>query len=289
MTNPVASRLASYLQIGGSHGQPLTRYVGEVWPKSWGPSREPGVAGYIKRRVLPDLEWGAKWLWLQWPFGLSEDGASNKCELDAWSLAKSWGQSHLTSKFASEWRRITRQGIRVTCYLGNAAQSAALTRHLERGQRATWLRRVTASLGPVLDAGMDIGLDASINEDEDSTTFALAELLRSMGVVVFCENRPDAARAHWARFGTVCDERCWQDRERGIGLPAVHRDAIHGEIVRALYYADNGRDTPPIDEILRDAPRILADGDCCLLNVLTLREAGVSLDALLSQEVEHGA
>lgn len=242
--------------IGNSDSDPRQRMVGwAIVTKGW--------AHFVRHNAEPYFAVGVKRMILHNPFGTLPD---EHMQLDQYLNAlDQHGLRMLTHGFAKAWRPITDRGIEVIAYVGCPRLDADSKRIDKEEGREAALDYGIRSLQPFLDANMSIALDAAAPAPMGSLTWALAEQLRTRGVVVYVEARPWASNPHWFDYGVISTDPFWKRSN-----PEDHRDSrwgarndqITGEILRMLVHNREppGFEGTRTDFQFQEAHKIQGDG-----------------------------
>lgn len=225
--NPVipADRFIQWFNIGFSANDPANRMVGRGLPRSsW--------ETFVRLSVKPVSRRGVRRFELHNPFGALN---GEVMQLDQFLHAKDARLDFLTEGFVEAWKPITDSGIEVIGYVGCGTQDP----DFDDLAPAAWQARALASVQPLLDAGMSIGLDAAVNEPAESQTFEFASRLRQMGTRVYVEAKPTRFTPHWFDFDVIAVDRAWlmADLERGHPQAqnyGIDNDRLLGESVRII-------------------------------------------------------
>lgn len=202
------------------------------------------------------------------PFGTLAD---EKMQLDQYLHAQEAGLGFILDDFVAQWKPITESGIEVIGYVGSGRNDPSFDALID--DPAAWQARAMASVRPLLDAGMSIGLDAAAPAVAGSPTHVFAERLREMGVRVYVEAKPKRDAPHWFDYGVIALDSTWRRSDLQTGHIAwrekygTPKGTIRGDVIRLLRRGDlreRGQWNPEsIREIIAG---ILADeGSVCLI------------------------
>jgi len=264
----VKSAIISQLQIGWSSSVAADRNVG------WNIKAE-GWQGFVNRYVQPAIAWGATRILLINPFGTK---ANEPMQLDQFLHAQQEGLTWLTQGFVQAWKPIIDSGIEVIGYVGTMENDSNFT-------SSNWQTRFWASLKPLLDAGMSIGLDGAGAAAATTKTGQGVQLLRAQGAEVYVEPRPAVTNTAVHRLGVITTEDFW-DRSNPERYPdsawAATDAMIRGEVIRLLSGPPAGKSWAEpswYPAYMRD---ILAQGNSAAIGIDLLIHLGVSLEELLA-------
>lgn len=160
-----------WFTIGGSGGPVEHRTV------SWD-LRKIGWAGFVDRYVRPAelLLRPHDIMLIHNPFGTLPTGPM---QADQWIHARRAGLRWLTDGFADAWGPIAERR-RVIAYFGTFLESTEFSELLRPRRTGDWLERILMSFRPALDAGVDIGFDASNETPESSPYYHLIRMVQSL-------------------------------------------------------------------------------------------------------------
>jgi len=251
-----APRMISFFPIGGSSPNVKQRRVG------FGVA-ELGWRGFIGRYVQPQIDWGVRRIQLHNPFGTLPN---EPMQFDQYLHAREAKLRFLTEGFVEAWKPITsgQSGpkIEVIAYLGKLEQDPDFEKLREEGRPGEWLARAVVSVGPVLEAGMSVGLDSAAISSPDSMTARFAEVLRGLGVRVYIEPRPHVDYTNWHSYHVFATDTIWKRTDPAVygkkAGPKARNEQLTGEIVRLVR---NWGDEPrPLEWYMEQYREILADG-----------------------------
>ena len=271
-------RFVSFYNIGWSTNSPRHRNIGwNVATRGW--------ANFIRFQIQPQIDFGVRRFQLHNPFG---DIAGEAMQLDQYQHAQEAGLLPVVNGFVEAWRPITDQGIEVIGYVGCGMHDP----DFDSLEMDAWLERAFASVQPMLDAGMSIGLDAAIFADAGSPPHVFAQQLRERGVRVYIESKPMKTTPHWFDFDVILLDPNWLHSDIETGHPAAKNYGIPdgtltGEVVRMIRPRKNEtqQDLDELSEVKARIRDILDDGHSVSVLALTwLREAG-SLRELLRADL----
>lgn len=144
----------------------------------------------------------------------------------------------LTNDFVSYWKPYVDSGLEVIAYIGsldevdNLDNASCAQIALQNNSSAYWTRAFQA-IQPFLDAGMSIGLDASVATNNASFTYQMAQRLRAMGVRVYVESIPTRTNPHWAEFPFIIDNDLWWFSTQPWAMPL---SSMKSDIYRFIKY-----------------------------------------------------
>lgn len=265
-----AHRFVSVLNIGWSAADPANRNIGRRLPRSsW--------ATFVRLTVKPQIERGIRRIQLHNPFGAL---AGEVMQLDQFLHAQDAGLRFITEGFVEAWQPVTEAGVEVIGYVGCGKLDPDFDVFLESGDFGAWQSRAMASLKPLIDAGMSIGLDASASTAETSQTFALAESLRAQGVRVYVEAKPDRFNPHWFSYDVIALDRAWLTADIENGHPqaknyGISNDLLTGESLR-MVFPRKGEEWADLqgEAYIARLEEILSDGQSVVGSVGDLSRAG---------------
>ena len=228
---PTPDRVVAFLAIGNSDDNPDTRQVG------WGLPQSDWYV-YVRTQVRPLMRRGVRRFNLHNPFGTLP---GEPMQFDQYVHAKDAGLYWLTDDFAEAWRPVLNDpdypGVEVIAYLGKIEGDPDFDALADRPEQ--WLARALLSVQAPLKAGMSIGLDSAAVTAEGSPTYRFASLLRSLGVKVYIEPRPDADKPHWHDYPIIVTDHYWQRSDparygdAGAGHKAANEE-LSGEVIRLI-------------------------------------------------------
>ena len=228
---PAPDRLVAFIAIGNSSDDAEVRRVGWVQPQSdW--------YDFVRMQVRPLLRRGIRRFNLHNPFGTLPE---EPMQFDQYLHAKDAGLTWLTDDFAEAWIPVLNDpdypDVEVIAYLGKIEGDPDFDALADQPER--WLARALLSVQAPLKAGMSVAFDSAAVTTEDSPTYRFASLLRSLGVKVYIEPRPDADKPHWFDYPIFTTDQHWQrsNPARYGDSGADHKAAdeqLTGEVVRLL-------------------------------------------------------
>jgi len=289
-TRPARERIIDFFTIGGGSTNEARRQVGFV-------TEAGGWPQFIQTHVRPNYDWGVRRIWLHCPFG---NTPNTRFDFDQYVLAEEAGLRWLTDRFTESWQPIVAgafgEPVEVVCYIGTvmAPRGERPPRDIEfnrlrrDGRADEWLDRAMRSVRPALAAGMSIGFDAAADQPDQpphNWSFAFASLLRSLGVQVYIEPRPQRALPGWHDFDLLVVDTFWRRSD-----PARHRDSawaatneqLTGEVIRLVIVrpgVEGNRERT--DEVAERVRSILRDGHSVAVPIRVLRLGGWTMERLL--------
>jgi hypothetical protein len=110
----------------------------------------------------------------------------------------------LCQGFEAAWRRWMRRNpdAEVICYLGMLDGDPQFAALKNNGAIEQWLMRMALSIRPALDAGMNVGWDASADVEPTAPAYAAMLLIQSLGPVCYVEARP--TKPHLEGWPVIC-------------------------------------------------------------------------------------
>ncbi len=234
--DPAPDRVVAFIAIGNSSDDAEVRRVGWNLPRSdW--------HDFVRLQVRPLMRRGLRRFDLHNPFGTLPD---EPMQFDQYLHAKDAGLTWLTDDFADAWQPVLNDpdypSVEVIAYLGKIEDDPDFEALADQPER--WLARALLSVQAPLRAGMSIGFDSAAVTEEDSPTYRFASLLRSLGVKVYIEPRPDADKPHWHGYPIVTANEHWQRSDPDVygKYGADHKatnQQLTGEVVRLLIAPDS--------------------------------------------------
>lgn len=194
-----AARFVAHFPIGNSSTNEARHRVG------WNLATE-GWAGFVEKRVLPQLDAGVRRIMLHNPFGHRPGVVM---QFDQFLEAEEAGLTWLTQGFAEAWEPLTHEGIEVIAYVGSPAHDERSQAFETVGDVAGFDAYARRCLQPLLDAGVSIAFDSAAIEPADTYTFRIAQWTRNRGVRTYIEPRPRAYLPHWFDYGIVTIYPFW--------------------------------------------------------------------------------
>ena len=186
----------------------------------------------------------------------------------------------LTNRFVEIFKPVVESGVEVIAYVGSPDPYEPGGHNGDCEQQALmekpdlWWARAWSALQPFLDAGMSIGLDASVVTDANSYTYQLAEALRARGVRVYVESVPEVRNPHWGVYPFIMANSQWWWLVPGMPQ-SMPLSQLSGEIFRFVNYPQNQQSE--IDQILLEGYTASADWS------IPLREAIIdSIDSTVT-------
>ena len=228
---PLPDRVLAFIAIGNSSDDAAVRRVGWNLPRSdW--------FDFVRLQVRPLMRRGLRRFNLHNPFGTLPE---EPMQFDQYLHARDAGLHWLTEDFAEAWQPVLNDpdypDVEVIAYLGKIEGDPDFDALADEPER--WLARALLSVQAPLKAGMSVAFDSAAVTDEDSPTYRFASLLRSLGVKVYIEPRPDADKPHWHDYPIVTADEHWQrsDPARYGDYGADHKatnQQLTAEVVRLL-------------------------------------------------------
>lgn len=222
-------KIIGYWSAGWSADNPKTRNVG------WG-IPENGWSGFIDQWIKPAIDLGFTRFEIHNPFGCL---ANEPMQFDQYIHAKNAKLDFLTKDFAKSWRKITEK-YEVIGYLGIPAWDADFLNRAQKPLlRDDWLRRMTESVNPILDAGMSLGMDSLAGESEHSHYTHFAKTIQALGTKVYIEPCVFQSQRHWMGTPTIITNQLYWVLNNIWNVPVKEHT---GEFIQILIAPENGGD-----------------------------------------------
>lgn len=170
---------------------------------------------YIKRHVMPDLEWGADGVMFHLPFGTTDGYMS----FDSWPIAQERNLTLIYEEFRDALYTLWQTGTKIICYMGSLSLNFnAPNTYLG------WINRYLDSIDPFIDAGLPIAAiayDTAGTWAKDSKEHAAAVLTdEEMHFEVYIEGTERIRRPDGTPPGRW--ERGFSKHWRGFNVTANH-------------------------------------------------------------------
>lgn len=259
---PPAERIVSFFNIGWSNANPEKRNIGRyITNRGW--------TWFVATAIQPQVRRGVTRFQLHNPWGAL---AGEPMQLDQLLHAREIGLTSVTEGFVDAWKPLTEAGIEVIGYVGSGRGDPDFE-VLEADEEA-WIDRAMLSVQPLLDAGMDIGLDASAPAAITHPVYEFAQRLREQGVVVYVEAKPDRDKQHWFDHGVICIDGIWLRSDVHTGHRAaqlhygIENHLLTGEVLR-LVLPRTGESWKDLrgDALRSRVQEILGDGQNALVSL----------------------
>jgi len=259
-------KIVGFYPIGWSADNDATRNVG------WNIQSEGWAAGFVRKRILVDLENGYRRFQLHNPFGTV---AGRPMQADQFIEAKQAGLDWLTDGFVEAWKPVidgqytNDEPVEVIAYFGTFQGDSDFVELLEDGKTDEWFERAWQSLKPALDAGMSIGLDSVADAPADHPAFELAKQIRDRGHKVYIETWPKAGFEHWNDFNFIVNEPRWEWLHRRNFRANVPRQDITTDVLIIVRPPQDNESFRSLgDKTMRWGTDLMAKGRSILINPL---------------------
>ena len=273
------TQLVDYLLIGGTLNNDATRNVNpNMLANGW--------TGYVAQQVRPDIAWGARRIELHNPFGILAGDTLDGLALfrtDQYLEAQAAGLGWLTNDFVSAWKPITQSGVEVIAYIGNpdldiSMQALTLV-------PAAWNARFDASVAPFIQAGMSIAFDVGQRFTGGDLFNQALERLTAEGVKVYLENRPAESTPYNWQFPIIATDS-WPDSDPYVQPSqswAAKTSELpnRGNVIELIQGPPAGESWSDTRWVVSHVQSILRDGDSVGVQILNLRQDGLTLNDLL--------
>ena len=267
------SQLVDYMLIGGGSSNAATRYVD---PYALG----NGWRTFITDRVQPDLAWGVRRIELHNPFGIGNEPIFRA---DQFLEAQAAGMSWLTDDFVNAWAPITRSGVEVIGYIGNPEYDPSF--QALASDPAAWNARFNASVAPLVQAGMSIGFDLGQTVTPGDLFSQALDRLRAQGVKIYFENRPPEFAPYNLTFPVIAVNPGWDNTNPYVDPRqgwAAKNSEIQPDVMQLIQSPPAGISWTDKQWLLGTIHSILADGDSAAVSIGVLRQAGLTLNDVLT-------
>jgi hypothetical protein len=219
------------------------------------------------------------------PFGTLKGEAM---QFDQYLHAEAAGLDWLTDDFVKAWRPLTRGDdgpkIEVIAYLGRFQKDPEFQSLRKAGDTHGWMQRAWRSVRAPLAAGMSVAIDSASVTPKNSPAYRFAALLRTIGVRVYIEPRPDANKPHWHDYPIISTDHHWHRANPANFKGAKHKarnEQLTGEILRIVR---NVEGPPPLRNVwLRKLASVVDDGDTIVLPLHRLLNTRNTLTGLLER------
>lgn len=268
---PTTQNVISLMPIGHSAPGDWGRHIGYgiMASRGWSPVLERAAREYV---------WGVRRWQLHNPFG-TETGKA--MQFDQYLLARQANLNWVTDDFVKCWRPFTAiPGVEVIGYLGTPYYLGVDQPNFDRSKPAEYFQRYSASVQPLLDAGMSIGFDTAANFPSDHPAYHAMRMIHSLGVRIYVEPTPFAADKHVHDLPTMFNWPYGEDHTR----PAYMKE----ECIALLSFEPH---QVTRQAVLQHCRRALSEGFTIAVKITALNaspeqrglmELGITLEDLLS-------
>ena len=267
------NQLVDYLLIGGGSSDASARMINQV-------SLANGWSGFVSNMIQTDLAWGVKRIELHNPFGILPTDTIYPA--DQFLEAQNAGLHWLTDDFVQAWKPVTASGVEVIGYIGNPEYDASFQPLVS--DPAAWQARFDASVAPLVQAGMSIAFDMGQGMTQGDLFTQALDRLRAQGVKVYLETRPPEFSPYQLTFPVINVNGF--DANNPYVDPQEYWGAKNSElaagVLQLIQSPPPGTSWTDRDWLIGATQSIMRDGDSVGIATWVMREAGVSLDDVLT-------
>lgn len=204
-------KVAAYFGIGSGGNANTANIQWNIAELGWG--------NFINNAVAPLLHLNWRDIWLHNPFGAWNNpmyDGRNVMQFDQWLEVQENTDAHgnlerVTTSFANSWGFILNYvpDLNVTAYLGKLPDDPDFEQFIDDDRLHLWFERFTQAVSPLLEVGMNVGLDAiaTPNVNDEHYAYGAAVMLKSLlnrtEKELYVEPLSMIGGEHWHKFPSM--------------------------------------------------------------------------------------